>query len=73
MRKAKEQGIEIKQVLTPYNSAKAMIGLRYSTQIPLFLKVVDMYGARQAFQLLNKAETIDEVKKLVTSPHQASL
>lgn len=55
----------IKYTTEPYNSAKALIGLRYSTRIPLFLDVIAQYGSRQAFKKLTEAESIKDVEALL--------
>jgi len=60
--RADKAGIPRKDVQEPMNAAKAMLGVRYATHIPLFMKVIDKYGAHKAFRKLLDAESMAEIK-----------
>ena len=64
-KKAAEAKMDFRDVLEPMNAAKAMLGARYATNIPLFLKVIDKYGPKKAFDKLLNAESIDEIKNML--------
>ena len=51
--------------LMPINSAKAILGLRYSAHVPMFLDVIDKYGSKEAFDMLSKAESFDDIAKML--------
>lgn len=62
--RAKEGEFTMDDVLMPMNHAKAMIGLRYSTEIPLFMDVIEKHGKSSFDKLLN-CECISDVQGLL--------
>lgn len=56
-------GIPLNKVLTKINSANALIGLRYSSRIPIILKYIEKHGTKQAFKKLLDLESWNDIEK----------
>jgi len=63
--RADSNGFELEDLLLPMNSAKAILGVRYSIHLPLFMEVIEKYGSQRAFSKFLNAESIDEIKDLI--------
>jgi hypothetical protein len=64
-RKALKAGMDPEDLLYPINAAKAMLGVRYSSNIPLFMRVLNKYGSTRAFPLLSNVESMESVRNLI--------
>jgi hypothetical protein len=62
-RRAREHNFKINDVLLPYNGAVALIGLRYGTEIPLFMDLARKLG-ENSFETICNLETLDQVRQL---------
>lgn len=56
---------ELKDLLYPTNNSEAVISLRYSENVPMFLRIIDKYGPYRAHDLMLNAESLKELEKLV--------
>jgi hypothetical protein len=65
IKRAKRRGLKIEDLLYPFNAAKAMIGLRYNSNLPLFLDLTDKYGRKEAFKRLLNMESLSQIREIV--------
>ena len=56
---------KFKDLLCPVNNSKSLLDIRYSKDVPMFLKVVEKYGPYKAHELMLNAESLKEIKNLV--------
>jgi len=64
-KRAEKKGMKKEEVLEIMNSSKALLGIRYSRQVPLFLKIIEQYGPHKAFTKMLEAETMTEIEGML--------
>ncbi|MFC1756601.1 hypothetical protein ACFLZC_00360 [Patescibacteria group bacterium] len=60
---AEIESVHPAEIMMPINSAKAIIGLRYSANIPLMIDFVKRFGSKKAFRMLLEIESFDQIEE----------
>lgn len=55
---------KLKDLLYPINTGRVVIDNRYRKNIPMFLKIVDEYGAKEAHGIMLNAQSLKELERL---------